>query len=444
MATDQELVEQVRRGEREAYAELFQKYYDYIYVICLSIVNNPQDAEELAQEMFVHAYFKLDQLRNPARFFPWLKKMAHNRSRNYAQRTKARIIQMPFKGMQQKTAAPDEELLRREMMEAIMEAIEALPAKDREVIRARIDGLDHAEISERFGISVETSMTRLSRARKRLAGHLKGLCSIFGLSKVLHLKKIISGGVVAMKIGIGAKATIGVIGVLVVGFVWFQMATRQPDEAILPNQAIQETSAKSSEKLEASQQTVDKKEIQTQAEGATASPDSSKESVTAVEAKEFVAFLDQLSNQADPEEIVEPKEKKRSSGLTPARRAELETRMAIMEDELKTELADLISIGDEMQEYLQSRGQNPADDSADKWNWYVNTDREVQEKWTEICDVKINAYIGIRLLLEGKNFRHPLATGGFLYEMAQRLPPNMVPRSVSGNGYIDRIPDRRP
>ena len=53
MATDQELVEQVRRGDREAYAELFRKYYDYIYVVCLSMVKNPQDAEELAQEMGV-------------------------------------------------------------------------------------------------------------------------------------------------------------------------------------------------------------------------------------------------------------------------------------------------------------------------------------------------------------------------------------------------------
>ena len=194
MATDQELVEQVRRGEREAYAGLFRKYYDYIYVICLSIVKNPQDAEELAQEMFVLAYFKLDQLRNPARFFPWLKKMAHNRSRNYAQRTKARIIQMPFSETQRKSVAPDEELLRQELTDAIMEAIKALPPKDREVVQARIDGLDHAEISERFGISIQASVSRLYRARRKLSDHLKGLYSVLGLSKILHLKEIISGG----------------------------------------------------------------------------------------------------------------------------------------------------------------------------------------------------------------------------------------------------------
>ena len=76
------------------------------------------------------------------------------------------------------------------------------------MVRARIDGLSHAEISRRFGIFQRASLSRLYRARKKLADHLKELCSIFGLVRILRLKEIISGGVVAMKIGIGAKVTI--------------------------------------------------------------------------------------------------------------------------------------------------------------------------------------------------------------------------------------------
>lgn len=227
MATDEELVEQVRRGEREAYAELFRKYYDYIYAVCLSMVKNPQDAEELAQEMFVHAYFKLDQLRNPASFFPWLRKMAHNRSRNYAQRTKARVIQMPLSGTQKGPVRPDEELLRRELLDSIMEAVEALPVRDREAIQARIDGLNHAEISERFGISIDASMKRLSRARRKLADGIGDLLhGVFGLSKMLRSTKLISGGIMAMKVATVAKITIGVLGIVVVGAILLQRATR--------------------------------------------------------------------------------------------------------------------------------------------------------------------------------------------------------------------------
>lgn len=244
MATDQELVKQVRSGEREAYAELYRKYYDRVYLICLSIVKNPQDAEELAQEMFVRAYFRLDQLRNPARFFPWLRKMTHNRSRNYAQRTKTKIIQIPFSETRRKSAPPDDELLRQEVMDSIMEAIEALPARDREVIQARIDGLNHAEISERFGISVKASMTRLYRARRKLASHLKGLCGIFGLLRTLQFTKVISGGVAAMKVGISTKVIIGVVGIFVAGFIGFN-AIQRPSE-VEPNKAIMEQQATNS------------------------------------------------------------------------------------------------------------------------------------------------------------------------------------------------------
>ena len=74
MATDRELVEKVKHGESEAYGQLFQKYYGQIYAICLAILKNQQDAEELAQDVFILAYMRLDQLREPGKFFPWLKK----------------------------------------------------------------------------------------------------------------------------------------------------------------------------------------------------------------------------------------------------------------------------------------------------------------------------------------------------------------------------------
>ena len=68
MATDRELIGKVKHGEREVYGQLFQKYYPQIYAICFAMLKNPQDAEELAQEVFALAYLKLDQLREPDTF----------------------------------------------------------------------------------------------------------------------------------------------------------------------------------------------------------------------------------------------------------------------------------------------------------------------------------------------------------------------------------------
>jgi RNA polymerase sigma factor (sigma-70 family) len=192
--------------------------------------------------MFVHAYLKVGQLRDPARFFPWLKKMARNRSRNFIQRREADVIPLSLVGAKRSSANPDEEILRQELMQAVMEAIEALPARDRQVVKARIDGLSHAEISRRFSISYWASLSRLYRARKKLTDRLKGLYSIFSLAGRLRPKWIISGGVAAVKIGTGAKVTIGVISVLIVGFTGFKIVTHQPDQEVLSTrQATQET-----------------------------------------------------------------------------------------------------------------------------------------------------------------------------------------------------------
>jgi len=62
---------------------MFRKYYGQIYSICLSILKNPHDAEEVASDAFLHAYLKIDQLSNPDKFLPWLKKTACNRSKDF-------------------------------------------------------------------------------------------------------------------------------------------------------------------------------------------------------------------------------------------------------------------------------------------------------------------------------------------------------------------------
>ncbi len=231
MATDRELIERTQSGESEAYAELFRKYYQHIYTICFSMIRNPEDAEELAQEMFVLAYLKVDQLRDPAKFFPWLKKMARNRSRNFLQRREADVVSLSLVDMERSSVNPDEDILRQELMQSVMEAIEALPPRDRQVVKAHIDGLSHAEIGRRFGISQQASLSRLYRARRKLADGIGDLLhGVFGLSKMLRSTKLSSGGIMAMKVATGAKITIGVLGIVVVGAILLQRATRAPHD----------------------------------------------------------------------------------------------------------------------------------------------------------------------------------------------------------------------
>ncbi len=243
--TDAELVKRVQGGDSEAYAELLQRYYQRIYAICVSMVKNPQDAEEVTQESFVNAYLEVGQLRDPGKFFPWLRKIARNRSRNFVQRRKADTIPLSLIHTRLSPDNPSEELLRQELMEAIMEAIEVLPAEDRQVVKARMDGLSHGEISRRFNISYRASLSRLYRARKKLAEHLKGLFGIFGSANISRIKGIASGGIVAMKIsaktglmlsGITALLVLVGIGILV----W---RSHQPEQEIAPSKSVIHQSA---------------------------------------------------------------------------------------------------------------------------------------------------------------------------------------------------------
>lgn len=231
MAIDKELVEHIRSGKREAYGDLFCRYHSQVYGICLSILSNPQEAEEAAQDVFIHAYLQLDQLRNPDKFLPWLCKIAQNHSRNRLERLhrmEATLTPLDAADSQTGSEFPDEQLLRAELMDAIMEAIEALPVGDREVIKARIDGLEHAQISECLGISVQASLSRLYRARKKVADRVKNLLhSILWLARTFQFKGIISGGIMAMKVGTGIKGIMATACILVVGFTGFQIATRQ-------------------------------------------------------------------------------------------------------------------------------------------------------------------------------------------------------------------------
>lgn len=77
--------------------------------------------------------------------------MARNRSRNFIQRREYDVIPLSVVGTKRSSANPDEEILKQESMQAVMEAIEALPARDRQVVKARIDGLSEVEGSNLKG-----------------------------------------------------------------------------------------------------------------------------------------------------------------------------------------------------------------------------------------------------------------------------------------------------
>ena len=78
-----ELVERAQTGDRQAYGQLVEHFQPTVYAVALARLRNPTEAQELAQEVFLHGMKKLPQLREPEAFAGWLRqitvRMAINR-----------------------------------------------------------------------------------------------------------------------------------------------------------------------------------------------------------------------------------------------------------------------------------------------------------------------------------------------------------------------------
>ncbi len=80
---DAQLVRATRAGQSDAYQELVARYQGHVYGLAYSMVGDWSEAQDIAQETFIRVYANLDQLRDPARFAPWLRRVAFSVTMNW-------------------------------------------------------------------------------------------------------------------------------------------------------------------------------------------------------------------------------------------------------------------------------------------------------------------------------------------------------------------------
>jgi len=167
---DHQLVERSRAGDVAAFEELVKRHQARAYAIAYRLLGSREDAQEVAQEAFARAYFRLAEFRGTAQFRTWLYRILVNLATDYLRRRKPEVpgddavFQMVDAGDN-----PGENLDRQELRRSIEEAIKALPADLRTVILLReLEGLSYAEIARVIHRPVGTVMSRLFHARRRL------------------------------------------------------------------------------------------------------------------------------------------------------------------------------------------------------------------------------------------------------------------------------------
>lgn len=167
-----ELVHCAQTGDREAFGELFERYRPGIVALAMRRVRNADEAEELAQDVFIQAMQKIDQLRVPEAFGGWLRRIVHRMAINRMTRTRSALACDPetLEATCLADGRPDEVAENREQAAAIRDSIDRLGALDQQTLKAfYLQSMTLIEMSDQFDAPVGTIKRRLHVARKRLA-----------------------------------------------------------------------------------------------------------------------------------------------------------------------------------------------------------------------------------------------------------------------------------
>jgi RNA polymerase sigma-70 factor (ECF subfamily) len=175
---DREAIEACRRGEREAFDRLVERYQRDVYRLCYRFVNNHEDANDLAQDAFIKAYRALDRFRGDSAFATWLYRIAVNGCLNFRAARKPRADEIPEALVDERPRA-DEGILSDERSRRVRAAIERLPEKQRAtVILKTYHDLSHEEVASVLGSTVGTVKANLfhglANLKKLLAGEGRG------------------------------------------------------------------------------------------------------------------------------------------------------------------------------------------------------------------------------------------------------------------------------
>ncbi len=175
---DPALVRGARAGEEVAFAELFERYYGLVYRLAIRLSGSAEEAEDLAQEVFVRLYQHPPALAEGESLRPWLYRVTANLGLNALRarrRYHARLLRWFRLEWPLSRGAAARELEQREASELARELLAALPERDRLILVLRHSGLTYEEIASALGVQPSSVGTLLARAERRVRQRYRAL-----------------------------------------------------------------------------------------------------------------------------------------------------------------------------------------------------------------------------------------------------------------------------
>lgn len=170
--SDFELTQAAASGDMAAFEEIYQRHHRRVYSICLRMLQNAYEAEDLTQDVFIQLYRKIGSFRGDSAFTTWLHRMTVNQVLMHFRKRNVKYEKVTEEGEtpdQVVTGTTDPERMQVVDKIALEHAIEQLPDGYKNVFLLHdVEGFEHEEVARILGCSVGTSKSQLHKARLKL------------------------------------------------------------------------------------------------------------------------------------------------------------------------------------------------------------------------------------------------------------------------------------
>ena len=179
--SETEIIEKLKQGNELAFKQLVENYRDMVVNTCFGLLHNSEDAEDVAQDVFIEVFRSVENFRADSKISTWLYRIAVNRSLNFIRDNKKRKWFQSFDDVveskkemlnqlnHQSAGDPESELENSQRAILLHEAIDSLPESQRVAFTLnKYEDLAYKEISDVMNLSVSSVESLIHRAKKNL------------------------------------------------------------------------------------------------------------------------------------------------------------------------------------------------------------------------------------------------------------------------------------
>ena len=169
--SEEEMIKAILKGDQKAFKLLVDNYQLMVVNTCHAFVHDRDEAEDIAQDVFIQVFESLGKFRFESKLSTWLYRIAVNRSINHCKSPRGRAIKVDIESWKQQEVAQSPEMPQQQLLEEQeqLELLHRLPENQRTaLILNKYEELSYKEIAEIMGTSLSSVESLLFRAKNNL------------------------------------------------------------------------------------------------------------------------------------------------------------------------------------------------------------------------------------------------------------------------------------